>query len=280
MIFTKSRCLEDEDRGSAERLLAVEGGLWTGDEEPQRLGDLAVTLLHFTILGIIFLVGILVGFFWRGDLDGLCSEHVSQYSPLIRDVGVKFGTKEFNGSLLKENIFRQDASPEVDAAWESLGVNYRAVRISLNEASESNIASDQVRIREEYGGGYPAYVEGLHHLHCLNVLRKSLYYNYDYYHEQAEGVFTNNNYIVRHQVSHCLDILRQQLMCAVDTGVLGQVWIYPEDPEPFINFNTQHKCKNFEEIRDWAEANQLPEDAPEDFLQPPLPGQRVLKEMP
>jgi hypothetical protein len=38
-------------------------------------------------------------------------------------IGVTYDTREFNGSLLKENIFRQDASPDVDAAWEALGAN-------------------------------------------------------------------------------------------------------------------------------------------------------------
>jgi hypothetical protein len=41
----------------------------------------------------------------------------------MREVGVEYSLQEFNGSLLKENVFRQDAGPEVDAAWESLGVN-------------------------------------------------------------------------------------------------------------------------------------------------------------
>lgn len=49
--------------------------------------------------------------------------------------------------------------------------------------------------------------------------------------------------------AHCLDLLRQQLMCTVDTGVLGQIWSYPENPKPFVDFNSRHKCKNFEEIR-------------------------------
>lgn len=37
----------------------------------------------------------------------------------------------------------------------------------MTEAERSNLAPDQVKIKEEYGGGYPAHVEGLHHLHCL-----------------------------------------------------------------------------------------------------------------
>lgn len=41
----------------------------------------------------------------------------------MKKVGITYNLHEFNGSLLKENIFRQDASPDVDAAWEALGVN-------------------------------------------------------------------------------------------------------------------------------------------------------------
>jgi hypothetical protein len=58
-------------------------------------------------------------------------------------------------------------------------------------------------------------------------------------------------------------------MCTVDTGVLGQVWVYPKHPEPFVDFNTKHTCKNFEAIRAWAEVRQLPEKPPADFLEAP-----------
>lgn len=43
----------------------------------------------------------------------------------------------------------------------------RSLRISESEAERSGIARDQVRIKAKYGGGYPANIEGLHHLHCL-----------------------------------------------------------------------------------------------------------------
>jgi hypothetical protein len=72
-------------------------------------------------------------------------------------------------------------------------------------------------------------------------------------------------------IAHCLDIIRQQLMCTADTGVLGQVWWNVEKPTPFVDFNTQHRCKNFDALRQWAESRQLPpsEDAPKDYLEPP-----------
>lgn len=34
-----------------------------------------------------------------------------------------------------------------------------------------------------------------------NLLRQSLYYNYDYYHDLGKGAFTNNDYVVRRHVS-------------------------------------------------------------------------------
>ena len=69
-------------------------------------------------------------------------------------------------------------------------------------------------------------------------------------------------------------------MCTVDVGIFGQVWLFPENPEPFVDFNTQHRCRNYEDIQQWAEKNQLPKDVPPDFLEPPKAGDRVYTETP
>ncbi|KAF4635313.1 hypothetical protein G7Y89_g2774 [Cudoniella acicularis] len=90
---------------------------------------------------------------------------------VLEDVPLNYEQRTFNGSLLKVNIFRQDASPEVDAAWYSIGVNYRPLIVPSHLAQKSGLAPDQVKINPKYGGGYPANVEGLHHLHCLDLLR-------------------------------------------------------------------------------------------------------------
>jgi hypothetical protein len=85
-------------------------------------------------------------------------------------------------------------------------------------------------------------------------------------------------------LAHCLDILRQQLMCTVDVGVLGQVWYQPPGGalQAFVDFNTVHKCRNFDAIRDWAEKHQLPDEkeVPEDFLDLPKEGDRIWNVVP
>jgi len=131
-----------------------------------------------------------------------------------------------------------------------------------------------------------------------NLLRKSLHYNFDYYHDLGKGAFQNDDMILKthiskpvyllqcrtrqtdHPTAHCLDILRQQLMCSVDMGVLGQLWWDRQDPKTFVDFNTKHVCRNFEEVRRWAEQNQLPAVVPTDFLVMPKDGDTVFDVVP
>jgi hypothetical protein len=71
-------------------------------------------------------------------------------------------------------------------------------------------------------------------------------------------------------------------MCTVDIGVLGQVWIHPKTPSPYVDFNTKHKCRDFDTIRRWAEERQVasPDQVPNDWLDPPKIGDRIYEEMP
>lgn len=87
--------------------------------------------------------------FWVGTniadrqptLDGVCAKYTNHWckisrsiglrysnstkiiAPLVRDIAIRYEDKEFNGSFMNENIYRQAGSPEVDKAWEDLGVN-------------------------------------------------------------------------------------------------------------------------------------------------------------
>ena len=44
-------------------------------------------------------------------------------APILKEVDTSLHAVRFNGSFMKENAFRLDAGPEVDAAWDSIGVN-------------------------------------------------------------------------------------------------------------------------------------------------------------
>ncbi|TWU74018.1 hypothetical protein ED733_000992 [Metarhizium rileyi] len=217
-----------------------------------------------------FLVVACIASFWAGtrvtarqsSLDAECAAHTTQWSPVLKDVHVKYEPQLFNGTFMRESIYRQEGSPEVDKAWEDLGVDYRAGIISYEDGLASGLKPSFVQRAAKYGGGF------------LNLLRKSLYFNYDHYKQLGDHEFINKEVILRPHITHCLDAVRQVLMCNVDTGVLGQVWAGSERPFPFPDFNTNHKCKNYDEIRVWAMRLQRPpnNEIPADYLAKPRPG--------
>ena len=133
-----------------------------------------------------------------------------------------------------------------------------------------------------------------------NLIRKALYYNYNYYHS-IEVEFNDSNLAQRLHIcecflisetssvppvthvdlAHCLDILRQRLMCTMDIGVFGKVWVRNGTLlRPFVDLNTKHVCRNFDSIRAWAEERQISKDVPEDFIEKPVEGVNILSGIP
>jgi hypothetical protein len=99
-----------------------------------------------------------------------------QIAPLIPSVQPTWTQTAFNGSLLRENVYRYPAGAEVDAAWEAMGVNCMLWIQCLGGPKKLTLSSDrpivvpehsgrsmglvnQVHIKEQYGGGFPANVE-------------------------------------------------------------------------------------------------------------------------
>ena len=58
-----------------------------------------------------------------------------------------------------------------------------SIIVPVDQAAQVGLAPDQVKIRKEYGGGFPANVEGLHQLHCLVGVSTLV--------DAAENVFAN-----------------------------------------------------------------------------------------
>ncbi|KAM7186284.1 protein of unknown function (DUF3328) domain containing protein [Rhypophila sp. PSN 637] len=109
----------------------------------------------------------------------------------------------------------------------------------------------------------PMVLSVFHQLHCLNSIRHGYYYS-----QTTDGdKFTNINPSNAHQdtgnqhnthtrhdaspshIRHCLDNLRQSLMCHVDTNM------EPTVPElgGATGFGVPRKCRNYERVKAWAE---------------------------
>ncbi|OAG37494.1 hypothetical protein AYO21_08348 [Fonsecaea monophora] len=194
----------------------------------------------------------------HSQLDRVCTAHTSQsWSPVEQDVEIQYNSRRFNASFYKESIYRQTASPEVDAAWEELGTELKGIVLSVDEAKRSGLELDRVMVGEDYGGpGYVAFVEVTHQIHCLNLLRRGLWFNYEYYMSNNIAEFADGESIVKLHIGHCLDTLRQALMCSSDTGLLPFVWV-GNPPKQFPDFFREHKCRNFEPILEFAKRREV-----------------------
>ena len=94
-----------------------------------------------------------------------------------------------------------------------------------HDVARVGFSSGMVKRRASDGGGFVAQMEVFHQLHCLDTLRQGLYFNYDYYHTNRRGVWERSDAVVRKHMGHCLDLLRTQLQCTADIGLVGMLWV-------------------------------------------------------
>ncbi|OCL05572.1 hypothetical protein AOQ84DRAFT_273195, partial [Glonium stellatum] len=84
-------------------------------------------------------------------------------------------------------------------------------------------------------------IEVFHSLHCLNMIRKEIYR--DYY---ADLISMRPFWKIH--IEHCLEALRQNIMCTSDLTPLGLEWVNGIMPV----FEQPHTCRDFERLRAWA----------------------------
>lgn len=142
-----------------------------------------------------------------------------------------------------------------------------------------NASKHSVKAPPSLGKGRLAAFEGFHYIHCLHNLWKTHYPQY--YTEEAKFAREHRDEWLEH-VDHCVEILRQKLVCDADAGLITYSWL-KNHYNPHPNFNVQHQCRNYNRLLE-ASAKYgvgmevLPKDGirrPEDekvvdYLEPPF----------
>lgn len=68
---------------------------------------------------------------------------------------------------------------------------------------------------------------------------------------------------------HCIDSLRQYLMCRPDGGLLTFDWI-PDLPGPWANFEVEHQCVDWDVVHAWSKARSVDIYDPKMLVHPEL----------
>ncbi|CAG9953413.1 unnamed protein product [Clonostachys rosea f. rosea IK726] len=189
-----------------------------------------------------------------------CFTRTSAYSPLLEHIPHDFIQLTTNGTLDFPSAFRGPPSPELDEEWDRISI-FQPLAIDVTDGEFKRFASSietAARNDEAYGGNFFVQPEFSHHLHCVvstachirhvlsnwnqNLLWKATFFNYDYYKKIAFD-FKGNGHDALEIISltcsteHCVEILRQFVMCHADVGLVTAHWVRNIN-HPWPDFNT------------------------------------------
>lgn len=138
-------------------------------------------------------------------------------------------------------------------------IGMHAVTRQEVEAMGKN-ASEGVRTQPDWGykpDTYIAEIDVFHQLHCLNALRQTNILYYDYYWGQEFGY--EPPVLFESHINHCLDILRQNIMCNANVEMLTYNWRLTQH-NPFPDIGAVKVCRDFEAIVKWQQEVELKDE--------------------
>ncbi|KJX97224.1 hypothetical protein TI39_contig523g00002 [Zymoseptoria brevis] len=282
-----------QSRTGYEKVLLDEDTATLGGKGSSRtFGSHAYQSIFFFFNLGLFMTSVLI--IWISTIQGSCSsrstnellKQTSTRSPIFDRLDFQFEYKQMNATLLaspRDEIFRGEPSPEVDRAWNRIA-NTKPIALSKEELLVAGLdPSKTVKFPESYGLGeaYAARIDVFHQLHCLDALRQQAYHN-EHKHVRRGQQKTTPKMHDAH-LSHCIYYLLQNIMCQASVDVYPHVWT-DTLAQPYPDFNTVKKCRNFDAILGWQETNGLDEHEfyklrrPEEFG-PPLYMSEAFKEL-
>ncbi|KAH8694008.1 hypothetical protein BGW36DRAFT_430031 [Talaromyces proteolyticus] len=189
----------------------------------------------------------------RYPTDQDCVAQLSAYSPALG--AVEYKMVRFQGALLNKSPYKGAPSPEIDAAWDEI-VNMGQIKVHPDDLKHLQKPTTQAKLRTPDGEWYTGGLEVFHQLHCVNLIRQYTYL--DYYHrpENRPPAFTDSNETLRLHIDHCIDMLRQVVQCQGDVGIVTSSWV-AGFPDPYPDFNSWHKCRNFKPLNDYTQQHLL-----------------------
>ncbi|KAH6645445.1 hypothetical protein BKA67DRAFT_585069 [Truncatella angustata] len=167
-----------------------------------------------------------------------------EYHPLP-GLDIKF-EKRIEWTEHREHPWNLEPSDELDAAWDDL-LYALNIRISPQEMGAMNETThNRVRVT---GGGYAGAMGIWHELHCLNNFRKLIHW--DYYGPKYGGTENPEAFGKEHS-DHCLDMVRQSLMCRPDTSIYPFHWGADGIPSNHVKAQNPTTCVKWDSLDGWA----------------------------
>ncbi|KAI1823340.1 hypothetical protein F4861DRAFT_335712 [Xylaria intraflava] len=156
--------------------------------------------------------------------------------------------------------WNQEPSEELDIIWTDL---LRALNIRITSAEMSYLNANKTNRVQVTGGDhendheydYVGVLGVYHHLHCLNNLRRVIHW--DYYGPLLTDAKHPEGLSIEHS-DHCIDTIRQALMCNANTGVYTSEWDYEtHNPSRSLETRSSTTCVRWDSLDSWARERAL-----------------------
>ncbi|KAI0889443.1 uncharacterized protein GGS22DRAFT_196960 [Annulohypoxylon maeteangense] len=210
------------------------------------------------------------------------SEPPTGIAPLLRSIPSDIKPTRANTPFYnRENsTYRNHDSPSTEAAWlELTQIHAGILLVPKEEAKESGIDPEihaYFDNPEKGLVGHPVLIEATHQLHCLNLLRRYSYFNFNYT-SVAEQVALSGTtaYYQSLHVDHCVEYLRYRLMCTADVGIVPFVWAGTKG-RLTADMDRMHTCRDYEAVRQFVKNNSIPR--PKEGEVKPKPGDHTVND--
>lgn len=132
-------------------------------------------------------------------------------------------------------------------------------KISLREAALLPNRTLMLPNQHDGRGNKPEYLillDVFHQLHCLNMIRRRLYPSY--YKFNDTGPDGEDDLLGLSHIDHCVDSIRQSLMCHAD--VTPVIYTWSDTSKRYVaKTHVPHVCRNFDAVSAWASERTLEE---------------------
>lgn len=176
---------------------------------------------------------------------------------MINKINIPLHPQELRGDVENNgDIYRQAPSHEVDVAWDRFLYNNSVWIHAEDIIAAGKDPSVAVKLPIELGYGsnaYAAMTDFGHKVHCLNWLRKEIYFDYYWSDSYPTG---NTTGLHKSHTDHCIYILLQSLLCEASTDILIVSW-YEGLRKPEVDFTSNRKCGDVEGVLEWSEEHAL-----------------------
>ncbi|KAF4635223.1 hypothetical protein G7Y89_g2867 [Cudoniella acicularis] len=146
--------------------------------------------------------------------------------------------------------------PETDRLWEQI-VNSGAL-FTLTE-EEFLLVNDNpktgIKFPHDPQGRYLGTLAATHQMHCVDSLRKAMWFHYEHYKNKGDSLFIDKDPPEEH-LMHCVEMLRNAVMCSGDVSVITYNWKKGHDA-PKASFKSLHACQKWDKIEGWRETHNV-----------------------